>query len=695
MNRSFALFIVLLSLAAPCQGQKEEQQQDIYASLRSAAGRQPSFATLKTPLQATVTDRRFYTRQAMYLANEMNLAGFPFLDQAEAAGLPMTEDSDFQYITGVEAYWYSRYNLSALMSESGLGVALVHGPYVTEKAIRLASAQYDRDRGENELSNKAVLFQHIIPVYLRLIGFPRRFEDATPLMLEYASGDPHRIHRVDHDKDFETAENLWKEKKLKELYGSAYHPPSHEAGVGGNDFFKYRVAYRDNFRSLRWSNDHMAHYVDMGGVGQTLMKAVLWIEYFFRETHDGKLFGADAGYGIRGAVLNLASVSKLLLMKAALLYDGNKLVGVNPFQYDPDKKLCYFPHEISVKSRYVGDLPPRPEKFSVRDPSSQLFDQASLLWAISEYFYVMDPNRPGGDPYYEQAFPVWNRVFGDNFPYDGSLMERKYMYLARGLANLLLRNMQFMHIDSQSGVLVSEWTPKQGRGSTISLPDLSMGMLALANYHRIFPKAEPQLARRAGELLKTQADFLVQIIEAGDGSLPEAFDRTGKTAQGTSGTLLSQAFGVRGLLAAYKELKDTRYLKAAQKAYRHMNQALWDPQTGVYRSSPGASVSIYTPMNLGAALGAIREYVLTTRQVKEYKRFKRFWVQAVDSSGIQQSEYEETGDDDFTQPDADHDGIPRMEFAGGKYGIAPVYAARVEIQTPLSGASLKMTAKTN
>jgi len=89
-------------------------------------------------------------------------------------------------------------------------------------------------------------------------------------------------------------------------------------------------------------------------------------------------------------------------------------------------------------------------------------------------------------------------------------------------------------------------------------------------------------------------------------------------------------------------------------------------------------------MNLGAAIGAMREMILVTRDAAEIQRFKRFWVQGVDSRGMQQAEFEETGERDFNLKDGDHDGIPRMEFAGGRHGVAPVFASRVEIDTPLT-----------
>lgn len=654
-------------------------------SPREATGGQPSYGALKTPITSRVVDRRFYTKEAMYLANEMNQSGDPFLSRAEAAGLPVKDDPDFQYMTGVEAYWYSRYNMQALIAESRLGVVVVHGPYFTEKAYQIGNAQFNRNRGENELSGKDVLLQHLVPMYLRRTGMPRRFEDASPLMIEYASGDPHFTRPVDVRKTFELSENLWKERKFARLYGSAYAPTPHEAGEGGNDFFKYRIAYRDNFESLRWANDTMDHAIDMGGVGQTLMKAVLWSEYFFRQTHHGTYLGNNPEEGFRGAILNLGSISKILLLKTALLYDGKQLTGISPFDYDPSRHLYYFPHRTDVTTRYVGDLPPRLEDFKVSDRASELFDQASLLWGLSEYFYFMDPKRPGGDDYLRPAFESWNKVFGDNTPYDGSIFERKYMQLARGLANVVLKNIDFMHKDRESGVLLSRWVPDGGIARRVSVPDAGLTMVALANYAHHCGGAEPELASRAGELLTAQAEFLVNRQSA-DGAFPDTLSLDSNAPANSERSLLAQAFAVRGLLAAYEHSQNRRYFEAARRTYTFMNDALWSSEHGVYRSSVGARVTVYTPLNLGAALGAMREMILLTKDVNEYQRYKRFFVQAVNSSGIQQSEYEETGDKEVGALDSDHDGIPRIESSDGKHGIAPVYAGRVEIDTPLAGA---------
>lgn len=660
------------------------QEPDLDSPSNYKVTGQPSYQTLKSPLKSRVLDRRFYTREAMYLANEMNQSGDTFLREARFLGLPIEKDTDFQYMTATESYWYSRYNMQVLITESRLGLVLINGPYITEKAIEIANAQYNRDRGENELSNKDVLFEHVIPSYLSRTGFPRRFEDASPLMIEFASGDPHFVRPVDKGTKFEMSENRWRQKQFRALYGDAYQPSVTGAAIGGNDMWHYRVNYREDFSSLRWSNGAMDHSVDLGGAGQALMKAVLWMEYFFRQSHHDKYLGNNPEEGFRGAILNLSSVSKMLLLKSSFFYDGQRLQGLNPFEYDPTKGIQYFPHLVAVKSRYIGDLPPRPEEFRVRDARSLLYDQASLLWGLTEYFYFADPGRDRSDPAYREAYDNWDKVFGDNTPFDGSLMERKYIHLARGLSNVIIRNLEATHRDPSTGALVAEWEPRSGRGSVVNVADLGMAILGLANYHHHLVKAEPELSSRAGALLKAQADFLVDRAQNSDGTFPDGFEITSGHKVNDQTSLLAQGLAVRGLLRAYQELGEARYLEAAKRAYRAMNEKLWDAAVGVYRSQAGATVSVYTPLNLAAVLGAVREMILVTRDADEIGRYKRFWVQAVNSSGIQQSEYEETGESDLNQKDSDGDGIPRMEFAGGKYGIAPVFAGRVEIETPLS-----------
>ena len=620
----------------------QSRRQDIYSSGQRA------YTQYKKPIEAKVLDRRFIPREAMFMANQSMLSGTFFFEDAVEAGLPVINDKDFFHMTSVEAYWYSRYNLSILLGKSRMGIHLVHGPYLTYKALEQKdNVFYNRDRAERELANREVLLGQIIPMYLARTGFPRRFEDASPIMLEFASGDPMLPRKVDINDDF-------------------------EGGNGQPDF-------EDTYLTLRWDANKIDKSIDMGGVGQTLLKQALWMEYFFTQNHDdGRLLGNDAEEGFRGAMLNLMSVSKMMMLKSALFYDGKKLTGINPVDYNPDEKLYYLPHLLDVRLIQPGDIPPRPEWFTVKDKSSQLFDQASMLWATTEYFYFSDPNVEDN----------WDNVFGENTPYDGSIMEQQFATaLSSGLSDVLLKNIEKMHWDKSSGSLVSEWNPKTGQGSTVSLLDAGIAMLALANYHRHL-EYDSELQEKASRMLKAQADFLVNKLQNNDGSFPDGYDFDTQKAIGQEKTLIAQGMAIQGLMQAYKELDENKYLQAALKAYTFMNDKLWHEDVGVYRSSVGATESVYTPITFGATYGAMRAIILQTKSMNEVERFKQFFAQAVNRSGVMQAEEIDTGEKDLTKFDGDNDGIPQFQYAkDGKKGIAAVFASKVMIKTPIETAS--------
>ncbi len=625
---------------------------------------QAQYAKYRTPIETKVLDRRFETVQAMYLANELNETGFPFFERAAIAGLAGF-DPDFVYMTTVESYWYSRYNMSALVSESRMGVHTVYGPYVTEWALREGRSNLNRDRGEYVVGNRGAMLKDIVPMYLARTGFPRRFEDGGPSMLHFASGDPHYQRPLDTGTRFESTENVLRNEDLRGLYGASLP----DAAVG-NDMWTPRINYRENFLTLRWDHGKMEHVIDMGAEGQVLMKEALWAQHFFQQNHHkGQFLGNDPEQGYRGAMLNLMAVNKMLMLKGAMLYDGERLGGADPRDFTPGEQ--YFPHRINVRMRLVGDLPPRPEEFSVADASSQLFDQASLLWGLSEYYHFADP----------AVEDSWDAVFGDNPPYDGSIMEQKYIVLAEGLADMIVQNLDAMHSD-ESGVLASEWLPEGGRGQFVKAEDLGMVLLGLSNY----AKRLPETAKNAfvvREMLATQANFMADVMQSSEGLVAPTLDLSSNQALPGPGTLLAQGMAVRGLMAAYDVLQDEHLFAAAKRAYAFMNTRLWAEEYGVYRSYVDAEVTEYTPMIIGAAIGAMREMALATRDEGEMKRIMRFWVQGVNQSGIQQAEYEETGETNPQVADLDGDGIPHMAFGDGKNGIAPVFASKVSIQTPL------------
>lgn len=607
---------------------------------------------LRSGISGNATDRRFETNAAMFLANEIYLSGTEFFLRASEKRLPLQHDRQLSYITNVEAYWYSRYNLMAMAARSRAGIGIVHGPYLdlrSKQATKLN--EFGRNRGELAFSNKDIMLMEVTAAYLKRSGLPRIFGSAVPLMLEFSSADPH--------------------------FGRLPNLANDDSG---------RPAYLNDFEGMWWNMDRMDVNIDLGGVGQALLKKVLWARFFLRRNHieedfPGQVFlGNNAADGFRGSMLTLQAVSTMLMAKTSLFVDPERkkggigfarrtaaLTGINPVTYRPANGLRYLPHKLHPTLIYMSDLPVRHYDLTVKDATSRLWDQASWLWAVAEFFDFANPRtRDNG-----------SRVFGYQTPVDGSVMEQKFSLLAQGLANTFLANMEAMHL--VDGVLVSTWSPKSGPGATVDISDLSLAITALGAYAR-FLDLEPERTARARKLMRGQADFLLRVA-APDGSYHQTFEVADGAPLGRR-NMTSQAFAIRGLLTAFAVTGDRRYLAAARRTGDTWNRDFWDPAAWLYRNEPGQDHVTYTPIDVAAALAALRELALVDGGPETLERFKRFFVQSIDASGLMQSEDIFTGEDiDKVRNgnfDSDNDGIPFMSGGHGGQGIDTVFAARVE-----------------
>ncbi len=619
---------------------------------------QADLSLYRSPLESKIVDRRWYTNDGMYLANEEFYSGMSFYLEAVNAGFPIAHNQAFAWITSQEGYWYSRYILSNVFAQSHLGISMIHGPYWTLKARELSRKnRLQRDRGERLWANKDILLGIYLPFYYKRTGWPRVFDDAAPTYLQYASGDPHFTGPIIIEDNFDD-------------------PQSDKKGDWGVP------RYFLDWRNTRWDHDRMEVKFDMGAIGQTVKKQFLWVEYMFHSEHtepspsdplvEVTLLGNDAEEGFRGTILTLAGFNTLLQAKAALFADekGKKLGGINPFSYDPKQGLRYLPHRISPSVVYMGDLPERLWALdNIEDNSSQLWDQASWLWATAEYEWL--------------AVRFQGKAFTDNPPVDGGIIESQTVNVARGLSNVLVKNMAAMH--SHNGVLVSEWTPKGGTGRTLSVQDAALALVALSELkdRREMNGYEPEVAEQAEYLLRTTADFLLRV-QGAEGAFHRAYDVP--TSQGQGGTDLStpQWFGIRALVAAYHATEDERFLEAARRTWSYLQEHFWDESSGLYRTSRGDDTVVLTPVAVAAAMGAMRELMFATPlQLLDpmIERYTRWFVQTVDNSGFQMSEDNRTGELSYgvESPDEDADGIPFLKHGHGRYGIAPLPAAKVVV----------------
>ncbi len=437
--------------------------------------------------------------------------------------------------------------LGYVAAQARMGIHMVHGPYWQIKAMEYyRKNRIIRDRGERVPSVKDILVGVYAPVYYKRTGWPRIFEDANPTMLDYKSGDPHFVAPL----------------PLTDTFGDPMSDKVFGWGV---------PAYLFDWRSSRWDHDTIDTTINMGTVGQTMKKKVAWTRFFFKSPHDGPSYGephktvvqlgATADEGFRGMALLLGSLNTMLEIKAALIADeSGKLGGINPFKYDPSCGLRWIPHEIKPNLIFTGDMPIRPNAYDPSDLSSQLWDQASLLWATTDYYSQCFRFQKTPD------VPV--AVFSTDPPADGGLIEQRTYRVALGLSNMIVKNLQAMH--SNSGVLASTWTPQCGTGNMVSMRDSAMAIVALSDYDQRMKSNKrdpyPELRKVAREMAESHASFLLSVQDV-DGSFHSQYSIPEGLPYGKNTLMRDQFFGIRALCAAYHLTGKEAYLQAAKRTW--------------------------------------------------------------------------------------------------------------------------------
>lgn len=621
---------------------------------------QPDLSAYRSPLQSKVVDRRFATNDATYMANEGFKFGMEGFDDLVKASMPVAYRRVFQWVVAKEIYFYARYLLDYAGGRGHAGVHMVHAPYWTMKALEhSAYNRLQRDRGEREFSNKDIMLGVYMPLVYQRTGFPRVFDDVQLSYMQYKSVDPHFTGKLDNRDNFED-------------------PMSGKKGGWGEP-----NTFLNNYQQ-RFDHDKMDTTFDLGAIGQFVKRRMQWSDYFFHSEHIEEsavslgtkvdMLGNDAEEGMRGWGLTMGALNAMLEVKSSLFTDGKKLMGINPAKYDPKEGLRYIPHEVAPNILWVGDIPERIWSVDLKDNSSQLWDQASWIWGTSAY-----------------ATTVKRRtlIFTDNPPVDGGFVEKSTTLVAEALANSIFRNVEQMHV--REGILVSEWTPEEGAGRQVTVRDLSMSLIALRDLAQSWDMIDryAEIAERARALLEQNARFLVKV-QGDDGAFHEGYSVPDGRGIGPNDLGAPNWAAIRALVAAYFTTEDGVFLAAARKTFNLLNRAYWVEEHGVYRSRLADDNVIVTPYEVGVMIGALREILLSTPPHladAQIERIARWWIQTVDQSGFIQSENQITGEiyTGFISGDDDGDGIPYTSQADGRYGIAPLVAAKVVINVGGAG----------
>lgn len=148
----------------------------------------------------------------------------------------------------------------------------------------------------------------------------------------------------------------------------------------------------------------------------------------------------------------------------------------------------------------------------------------------------------------------------------------------------------------------------------------------------------------------------------------------------TAGDATQRGFRIRGLIESYRVSDHVRYLTAAAQEFEALS-AGYSSYTGIFQDQ-----STYRIDDVATIMGALNSLKLfagdAVDQDKVNEIFTGFYESAVALSGLQQSvPAKNVAKGTFEQGHPDiyytYPGIPLPPMAGGKYGIAPVFASEV------------------
>ena len=639
-------------------------------------GKWPEMANIEKPcvvVPAEIEKPWFITDIAMYAASEMQATSHPFIRWAEENGLALertflapTEVREF----GAEILEFSVNNINTVMANAGIGLPLKFAPFI------IAGAKAQKLTAEDYLAE-------------RLQDFARRSNLKTPpnnphpLFLEYAAGDPR----------YTTFANV------------------------------------NNWNTLLWDSRSFDKMLIPSAYGQTLLRQVLLLEEFLATNHkadgtkdrQGEFVGVDDVKGFLGLLTAEAIVNKLWFMQNDLLY--------RPDNSKSEIRIPYFPYQTAVDPDSLATDQPNVQ---VVNGQSRLFDQLSLLWALSELLAFTETEAS------QQAFRQDGLVPGVqnlDFAKPARALSAKAVHdLARQLAAIVFTTIKQAHyapaeqtlidlapMDSAKQTPQEQPAPETTAARTVSTVHLGLSIAALQRYYDAMHR-EPATQKQIMQLIRAAADYLVNQVydqkdggffentplpaskwdypplplpggdtplppsrgdypplplPGGEGGQPAAADGRGAK------TLEAQMAGIRGLLAAYKLTQDVRYRRSAFETYQYAEKALWNEELEVYKDRETRSGYRYTPLSVGAVVGALRELIYQAddpqQALQMAKRMQTFVKQIAKYAGLQLSEVVTKNDWEFLIPVDATSVIRTAQALDSAFGLAPVLGAEIRL----------------
>ncbi|WP_310619944.1 hypothetical protein [Flexibacterium corallicola] len=566
-------------------------------------------------VKVEVLDKTFDPAGGFLAYTEFELSGEPL---AEGLGLDLdvldpnlvNQPTAFDYAAGIESYEYSEEAMYAVNYQSKMGPHIVNGPLNKARGGSLESL----GKRVIELADSVAFPVEEIPLNMYPITFP------------YMSAVP------EFEKAIDTTVVSSDEIELL-------------TAKGESKSVKIDIpAYFRDYASLAWKEEGMDKAFNPGAAAGIMLKDVMWAQDFLGGMHtiegdeeveansaqmdqDGvHALGVSTADGFNGVILTEMINDRLVTLRDQFGYDGRELGVKLSAKYDPAQGPIWFPHKVTVTEKSENSVKAI-DSLQVNDGVSTLRDTWLMLWPLSEV-YAFSDQRPvninqspaflavfDGAPF--AAAPAQNT---DNDPANNVASDDVFS-VASTLTNATFKNLDVLHFNRKAGTLVDRYDGKQG--SSVTTYDAAYALQALTIYQRsqdalavgyasadAGESLETERGKRALELVKAQADFILKNLIAENGLAVDSFE-LGKGA-GSEQSLGTQFAVVHGLSSAFIATKEEGYKEAARKLYVTIEAKMYDKEIGTYAAVPGKPTE-HTPYTAAAISAGLRSSMLILR----------------------------------------------------------------------------------
>ncbi len=678
MRASFALFAVVFVGCKPTPGPTPTPRRD--------AG------TPATPVQVTITasdvQTRTFTREHLLAAAEMQLSGEPLAeamgrDRAHYSRYHLPTDLYFDlsplspgtwvdpngFSTAVESYEYSKQPMNQLAFESGAGTALAWAPGLGELpdgGLALAERVYAFGEASHALgrfvfapgtfpSNNAsgdvnptgsgtgrqnpLGWPGLWPTLHVFTNFDPAIAPTSDVALWCAitsDDDPGAVGAAgcaDYECDSTTLHLTDRASQVDATISP---------GADGFSGWKYGLWAINYLQVLHDSNEGVVSQVaasDLASVGAPL-NGVVGVDDTGATAAVGTWLGSSDLEGFQAALfleeLDRRSDDWLSNLSTS---DGSTLGGFgslgDALAYDEQQPLRWFPAAISVTETTQGRFP-RPS-YALKSADSVLFDQVGLVLSAATAYALTDVGNasvggtPGALAYFDgNPFAADDQVAnGEPTLHDRSL----------GLMRVALVNLDRLHVDPASGVLVDQvqfsgTTPVRGQtvsttstayavialrtalrsmGSTLALysnntPDGAQGTGVLDAFPLRAAGGTDTFSQRVRAMVRSQGALLYEHLTQADGRAFAGWNVATQAPTSTDDTLDAHTAAIRGLFATYLATGEVKYRTRAMAVYERLEKVFYDADARVYSATPAPVDSVaYTPLRFALLQSALRD----------------------------------------------------------------------------------------